>query len=56
MSYFKALQKMFVLVPIDRVSNNLAIICKRCYVEAILNDIKLRCDEKIDENTKYTKR
>ena len=56
MSCLKALQKRLVLVPIDRASNNVGIICKRCYAEVMLNDIKLRCDETIDENTEYTKR
>ena len=37
-SSLEALQKRFILVPIDKASNNVAIICKR-YVEVILNEI-----------------
>ena len=65
----QALQKKFVLFPIDKASNNVAYICKRYYVEVILNEIAVighgnntDCrasesrDEIIDENTKYTRR
>ena len=68
-SCLEALQKKFVIVPIDKASNNVAIICKRYYVEVILNEISVigtenntyykankNCDEITDENTKYTKR
>ena len=53
----------------DRASNNVAIICKRYYVEATLNKIGVighrndtyfkineSCDDIIDENTEYAKR
>ena len=56
--------KKFVLVPFDKASNDVAIICKRYYVEVILNEIgvighgnnthgkaNISCDEIIDENT-----
>ena len=38
-SYFEALQKKFILAPIDKASNIGAITCKRYYVEEILNEI-----------------
>ena len=37
--YLKELHKKFVLVPIDKASNNVAIICKKYYVEVILKEI-----------------
>ena len=37
--YLKLLHDKFVLVPIDKASNNIAIICKRYYVEVILKEI-----------------
>ena len=37
--YLKHIHDKFVLVPIDKASNNIAIICKRYYVEVILNEI-----------------
>ena len=62
----KALQKKSGLVPNDNVLNNVAIIFKRYYVEAILkitgaveyeNKIYCKteksCDDLIEENTKY---
>ena len=33
------MHKHFVLVPIDKAANNIAIICKRFYVEVILKEI-----------------
>ena len=65
----QALQKKFVLFPIDKASNNVAYIRKRYYVEVILNEIAVighgnttyrraseSRDEIIEENTKYTRR
>ena len=37
--YLKQLHENFVLVPIDKASSNIAIICKRYYVEVILKEI-----------------
>ena len=60
--------KKFVLVLVDKVSNNIAILCKRFCVEDILNEIGVTgdgsktyckanksCDGIIDKNTEYTK-
>ena len=38
-SSLEALQKNFALVPIGNASNNIAVICKRYYLEVILNEI-----------------
>ena len=33
------LHKNYVLVPIDKASNNVAIVCKKFYVQVILKEI-----------------
>ena len=38
-NYLRELHENFVLVPIDKASSNIAIICKRFYVELILREI-----------------
>lgn len=37
--YLENLHKNYVLVPIDKAGNNIAIVCKRYYVEVILKEI-----------------
>ena len=37
--YLENLHKQFVLVPIDKAANNVAIVCKHYYVEVILKEI-----------------
>ena len=37
--YLENLQKNVVIVPIDKASSNLAIICKKYYAEVILNEL-----------------
>ena len=39
LEYLKTLHENFVLVPIDKASNNIAVICKKYYVEKILKEI-----------------
>ena len=36
--YLEKLHREFVLVPIDKSANNIAIICKRHYIEVILKE------------------
>ena len=69
-SYLENLHKNFVLVPIDKASSNIAIICKKYYVETILKEIghigpgnsstyekvSKSKDEIIEENCEYSKR
>ena len=38
-AYLENLHKHYVLVPIDKAANNIAIVCKRYYVEVILKEI-----------------
>ena len=33
------LHSKFVVVPIDKASNNVAIICKRYYIQKLLNEV-----------------
>ena len=40
-SYLNEMHSKFVLVPIDKASNNIAIICKRFYIEKLLLEIGL---------------
>ena len=40
-SYLTDLHSKFVLVPIDKASNNVAIICKRFYIEKLLFEVGL---------------
>ena len=58
-SWLEMLRKTFVLVPVDKVSNNVTIICKRNYGEVILNKIGYntycKANKSCDENTEYTK-
>ena len=68
-SCLEALQKNFVLVSIDRACNKVALICKRCSIEFILNEMcfighgnntyckaNKSCDKIINKNTEFTKR
>ena len=38
-SYLKKLQQQFVIVTIDKASNNFAFICKKYYVASLLNEV-----------------
>ena len=67
--YLQNLHSKFVLVPIDKASNNVSIICKRFYIEVILKEIgvlgegnttydtsDLSKDEIIQSNINYTEK
>ena len=67
--YLKKMHEKYVFVPIDKAGNNIAIICKRYYVEVILKEIghlgngnstyektqKSR-EEIVEENVMYSER
>ena len=69
-AYLDNLHKNFVLVPIDKAANNIAIICKKYYVEVILKELGVLdgqgnqtyvsanrdAAEIIDENSEYASR
>ena len=40
-NYLENLHSNFVLVPIDKAANNIAIVCKRFYVSRLLNEVGL---------------
>ena len=42
--YLQKLHEKFVLVPIDKAANNVAIVCKRYYVEVMLKEIGILGD------------
>ena len=67
--YLQNFHHKFVLVPIDKASNNIAVICKKYYVEVILKEIGVlgqnnetyllsnkTKDEIIRDNHEYAKR
>ena len=37
--YLKTIHNQYVLVPIDKASNNIAIICKRFYIKRTINEL-----------------
>ena len=37
--YLEDLHSKFVVVPIDKASNNVSVICKKFYIEVILKEI-----------------
>ena len=39
--YLNELHEKYVLVPIDRAANNIAIICKKYYINVILKEIEI---------------
>ena len=39
LEYLNELHEKYVLVPIDKAANNIAIICKKYYVTVILKEI-----------------
>ena len=67
--YLESLHEKYVLVPIDKAANNVAIVCKRYYVQVILKEIGIigagnntyvnaekSTEEIIDDNICYSKR
>ena len=67
--YLQKMHEKFVFVPIDKAGNNIAIICKRYYVEVILKEIghlgngnntyektQKNLSEIVEENVMYSKR
>ena len=44
-TYLDELKKDFVIVPIDKMSGNIALICKKFYTEKILIEVGLMEDK-----------
>jgi hypothetical protein len=68
-SYLNELHQKYVLVPIDKAANNVAIICKKYYVDVILKEVGFSAsitdtykpalkskDEIIDDSITYSKK
>ena len=41
-NYLNSLQERFVMVPIDKADSNVAFICKRHYIEVLVNELGLK--------------
>ena len=67
--YLQKMHEKYVFVPIDKAGNNIAIICKRYYVEVILKEIghlgngnstyektPKNLSEVVEENVMYSER
>ncbi len=39
--HLKELQKKFVFVPTDKASNNIAVVCKKFYVEQSMKELDM---------------
>ena len=50
--YLKKLQDRFVIVPVDKASNNFAIICKKFYIEVLMKELGITSN-KITGNNVY---
>ena len=40
-AYLEQLQKDFVLVPTDKAGNNIAVVCKKFYIEKSMEELKI---------------
>ena len=44
------LQDLYVMVPVDKASNNVSFICKKFYIKKVLEEVDSSTYEKIDRN------
>ena len=51
-TYVDMLLQRFVIVPVDKASNNFAVICKKFYIEVLMKELGVTSD-KISGNTVY---
>ena len=52
-TYIKFLHDRFVIVPVDKASNNFGIVCKKFYLEVIKNELGISNDGNIIGNKVY---
>ena len=52
-NYLKELHSRFIIVPVDKASNNFAIICKKFYFEVLMNELGLNNVKDIGGNNVY---
>ena len=48
--YIKKLQSRFVIVPVDKASNNFAIICKKFYLEVLMKELGITSTKILGNN------
>ena len=51
--YINYLHDRFVIVPVDKASNNFGIVCKSFYLDVIKNELGISDDGNINGNTVY---
>ena len=51
--YINYLHDRFVIVPVDKASNNFGIVCKSFYLDVIKNELGISDDGNIIGNTVY---
>ena len=51
--YINYLHDRFVIVPVDKASNNFRIVCKSFYLDVIKNELGISDDGNIIGNTVY---
>ena len=51
--YINYLHDRFVIVPVDKASNNFGIVCKSFYLDVIKNELDISDDGNIIGNTVY---
>ena len=51
--YINYLHDSFVIVPVDKASNNFGIVCKSFYLDVIKNELGISDDGNIIGNTVY---
>ena len=51
--YINYLHDRFVIVPVDKASNNFGIVCKSFYLDGIKNELGISDDDNIISNTVY---
>ena len=52
-AYLKHLQERFVIVPVDKASNNFAIICKTFYIKVLMDELGVNKKGIISGNNVY---
>ena len=51
--YLKVLHERFVIVPVDKASNNFAIICKQFYLEVLMKELGIGMNKSTMGNSVY---
>ena len=54
MSELAELQKKYVFVPTDKAANNIAIVCKRFYIEKTMKELSIFSDDQKNQNSTST--